>query len=800
MSDLRDFTKAMKEITGAAKSAGKAAQGVGKAIGDITGADDKYRETDATHEDRANRAEIRRNRSHDVLEGGQYSGAQGGRSERAAAMSSSDALVGAVANVMRMPPDSSERADAIRKISDYIESNPKLHKQQYNHASGTRDHTYELPQVGDAPRHPNDISQPKVRPMKGAGSPEQLIEAISQKLELQVGAPAISRSELGLPARTAPAPLRQPTSSTEQSAATMQPAVYQQETASTRVTIEQVVRVVAAAKAEGKYDETMRDAIKATLQKMEAQPGGIDFPDNHQRVSRQPGVSRAEYHAEYRAAAEANRGMDTGVVPPGGTDTLKVRFNGTQNASADAALAIIENTLDKGGLGKKPEVQVTMAPPAPAPAPVVTAAPAPTAAPKPPEKDFTPMAIPAADLKAPMAKSYSGIPTKEMPDGLRQTQVVEVQAMLQKAGFDIGKHGADGKCGKDTLDALKAACKAAGIEDYKKVNFADPKDPELVRLQEHLNAAAKERAPFKAPSPAQEAAAPAPAQPAPQVAAAAIPREKDTHVMPLPAGGQIGGKPRLDAVAEAAAFAAMDEARANAGNQARINLSAALAAAREDAPAPVVVAPAAPAVPAMTGEEMAAIGNAGRANLATALAAAREDAPAAPAPTMPLQPSHDAINQRLAAEGSDIRVRGGMSAPAPEQLSVRPSFITPDQAAQIVGQQPAPVPAEPEPRLTPEQERAAIERFNASRIRPDGTITRSFGPQAAAGGESLFSAASFGATEASPAPAGMQHAVAQAQEAIRGHAAVSDAVFTPGNLPDARTADQKAAAAGTQRA
>jgi pyruvate dehydrogenase E2 component (dihydrolipoamide acetyltransferase) len=187
---------------------------------------------------------------------------------------------------------------------------------------------------------------------------------------------------------------------------------------------------------------------------------------------------------------------------------------------------------------------------------------------KPAEKVFTPMAIPPADLKALMAKSYSGLTPQQMPHGLRQTQVTEVQNMLKAAGFDLGKHGADGKCGKDTVEALKAACKAAGIADYKKVNFADPADAELVQLQAHLNKVAKEAAQAKDAPQAAPAAAPVLEAAAPAPAVAAAPTAA-TEAAPAPA------------VAAAPAAAA----------------EPAPAPAVAAAPAPAVVAPAAPAAP-----------------------------------------------------------------------------------------------------------------------------------------------------------------------------------------------------------
>jgi hypothetical protein len=617
---------------------------------------------------------------------------------------------------------------------------------------------YSIPrQTIYVPREVGDGSEPRFSGGAKANSPEALVEAVSR------GIKGVPGHEITFQRDRAAQPVQSPASPTAAPAEPSQggyvktalhvdgaPAPEKQ----TLPSLEQVVRGVAAAKVRGEFGPEEREAVKRTLQLIEQQNGGIDFPDHNQRVSRQPGMNRAEFNAASRAVAENNRGMDTGQVPAGATDTAKVRFSGTQHATADAALTIIENTLDKAGIGKKVEVAKAQDAPA-APAPAAPAQPTPAVhkdeAPKPAAKEFTPMAIPTADLKAPMAKSYSGLTRDQMPDGLRETQVKGMQDMLKAAGFDLGKHGADGKCGKDTVEALKAACKAAGIADYKKVNFADPADAELVQLQAHLNKVAKEAAQAK------DAPQAAPAAPAPVLEASA----------PEPQRVEVASRRMTDE--EKAAYDAQQASEApvrTASVASGMTLAQSLAAQQQEMLNPLGTFNQPPAAEPATAVAAAPATQAGTFTSPEGASTPAELIARAKEFNAQLDAANKAIEQKLADLGQ---------APAAEPA---PAVVAAPAAA------PAPAP-EPQPVMV------AAAFANAA----NAPAFAAMPAMAAAARNELFSFG-FGSTEALPTPAGMQQAVAQAQEAIRSQAPANEAVFRPDRLPDARTDEQKAARAG----
>ena len=595
MSDLRDLTRALKDISGAAKAAGKAGQALGKAAGDITGADDQYRRTDADHEERANRAEIRRNKSaaalrgsHDDDEGRDTAerggrgahGARGARGERAAEASSSDTLVGAVAEVMRMAPNSPERADAIRNITAYIEANPKLHKQTYNNASGSRNHTYELPQIGDAPQHANDISQPKVRPIKGAASAQQLIEAISKKLEPQVDAPAISRSELGLPPDRAAKPAQAPAS----------PAADEEKTP------KYFVAQAAHALANG---AAVKDIPLDGLKKKD---GLYHLPAGSYSTGR----------------SDARGNQITLEIPKEG---LTLSLEEMQKAMA-AKLAVV-------GVGQ-PQKTAATAEPAPAepakPIHVVHK----DDAPKPDVKTVPEVAMTKA--AGGPAKLYQGTAgkvwnTDDAPK-IAANQVKEIQAMLGVKD--------DTKWGPVTQEAFAKKCKEAGVSP-KEVDFTNPRDPELLRVMAVLNKDSIKQVPdvsAPAAAPVQDASVRTPQQIEAAVA-------KQSVEVAQPAG------PATTTLAAALATSLQQQHEqtgapvtvAPIAEPAPAPAVAAAPAAQESAPAPVAAAPAAPepqpAIVAVTSPAFAAmpaVAAAGRDSLFGAASFGATEAQALPTP------------------------------------------------------------------------------------------------------------------------------------------------------------------------
>jgi len=316
---------------------------------------------------------------------------------------------------------------------------------------------------------------------------------------------------------------------------------------------------------------------------------------------------------------------------------------GQQPRAQNAVYRQEAETATSQRVSTNPSAPAAAAPPAPAPAP------APAAAPK---VEYTDRTIPAAALNGPVAKSYSGIKKEDMPDGLRANQVEGIQAMLKAANYDIAytdkngtKHeGVDGKFGKKSLEALNAACKAAGI-DMKAVNFANPEDPEFKKLQGHLNERARaelnaaaagasapmvEQAPAVAtpPSPRTQASVPAAPVPAPETAAVPPPTVGTPAPAPAPAvaaapaaqeaapspqltpaqfaQGVMEGKlqipPGTDTVQMAAVFSALSGAMPQGEERAAIEaLVARLNTPAQPAPAPVEPAPAvvAPTAPVM---------------------------------------------------------------------------------------------------------------------------------------------------------------------------------------------------------
>ena len=173
--------------------------------------------------------------------------------------------------------------------------------------------------------------------------------------------------------------------------------------------------------------------------------------------------------------------------------------DGQAHSQADLVVQPQPQVVVEPAAGPVP-VALRHVPATPAPASIETvSAPQPLAAPVAASAPAA-VAIPAATGED--AQSYSGIKKDDMPKGLKQNQVDDVQNALIKAGFSVGSHGADNKWGKDSQAGLIAAAKAAGIDDYKKIDFSNPNDPEFKQLMTHLASKTPARSTISVQAPA----------------------------------------------------------------------------------------------------------------------------------------------------------------------------------------------------------------------------------------------------------------------------------------------------------
>jgi len=207
---------------------------------------------------------------------------------------------------------------------------------------------------------------------------------------------------------------------------------------------------------------------------------------------------------------------------------IKLQLNKALGGVAAPAPATMRQlVVDTKTLAREPKIINTGAPAAP-PAGTTPAT--------------NPPAAPAAQLPSitpgtgPSATSYSGIKPADMPAGLKQDRVAEVQAALKNAGYNIGStklhpNGLDDKWGEKSQGALMKAAQAAGIKDYKEIDFSNPNDPEFKQLLTHLQTkAVPVAALFSSPSFGRAAA------PIPGLGAAALDAARDAgagHKLPV---------------------------------------------------------------------------------------------------------------------------------------------------------------------------------------------------------------------------------------------------------------------------
>lgn len=540
--------KAADRVGGAVDKVGNGAQKIGRGVGKIESADDKARETNARGERAANEAEIRNIKSQRALNGQLEQGTEpqgaahrGGttvingvripnRGNGVSAMESNDALVAAVADAMRTPAGP-ERDAKIDGIVNFIERDPKMHVQKYNPVTGLRDHSYQMPAGGSAPKQDDDISRPSIsRPIKGAGSPELLIEAISKKLQPQLGVPALTRDDLGLPA--APAPGFQKMSLTSDAPAAPAADAPTMTAAEQNTEVAKVINMVTALKLEtaaGKMSpEAAQQAMGLLSMRLE------DIAKSGNGTIRMP--------KEFTTTEVDAKG-----------ETVKVSFGGDALSPA-AAMKQIEARVDARVSGKPQAVDT----PAPAKPPVVPAvAPAatpPAAAPAPAAPKAPEFKIEAGNGKP--ARTFDGVGALNISEnqvkGLQESLMAN-PALKAEAAAMAARGGADGKAGKTTFAAIDKVCKGCTPPlDPHKIDFNKPDSAEMQAFTKAANEMAKTA--IAAQAHLQGPAAPAPAHPhlTPQhIEAAVKPQDQ-----PAPSTPQTQtASPALAAFAAAAAGA-----------------------------------------------------------------------------------------------------------------------------------------------------------------------------------------------------------------------------------------------------
>lgn len=486
--EARETARELGAVRGVVRNVGGLARDAGRAVGDITGADDIYRGTNAGHEWRANRSEIGAIRSGRALEAEQARGWQGvPRGVQPGSLYSAPTprgphagpeaqpLIWKIEEAMKYPAGSFQRDKAVAEYGQMAAQAAADGDARFNITHNTRQNfngqfTVTFP---GGPSDPMDLIT-RVQRATGfdAGLADQLRATTAHTMNLGRAAspqgqvftpapapavPAFVGGEVGYVAPPAPAPAV-PSAAPETGVSTRRISVTgNTPEVDTAGLIDSVVSHRTAQRVNDRT--TMAKDQQAVYDRLAGMPEPVTLTkDVNMRVT--------------------VNGKVTDITIPKGQYTQDALMGAVQAQSDRAFVGIPERVASISSTAEVREGAVATPVRAPgrmdAPPQPQTAAPAPGVAPT--EKHVN---VTAPDgSPAPLHKGVDGraAPKADEVPKMSGNQVKELQEML-------GVKPADGKYGPQTHDAMVAKCKEAGVNP-KDVDLTKRNDPEFVKLAE----------------------------------------------------------------------------------------------------------------------------------------------------------------------------------------------------------------------------------------------------------------------------------------------------------------------------